>query len=472
MRRASLVGLAGAVVAASAAGSAHAAPPWSEPRSIGAPMGVVSDAEIGFWPGGTALLSRRTHANAGARQEDYLDRLATLTAAGKLVEHRPLTDRLAAPPLPLGRGRVALLRERRLSEQDAIPRRVRLSLSVGSINRPLGRGRPRRLASFTTLPSGGSSAMAVGPQGQIAIVWMTYRGDEFGSGRFTVRLALRRPNGRFDRTRSVASREAEATGDGAPPVAVAFEGRRDVIVAYGVGDPRRSSIKVRRLQGGRRVGRAQTLGPHSGVVELALRASRTGRTVVAWATQDGGEEANEPYVVRTAVRAPRAARFGPTQVIDPGEANGQRVPGRMRLAMASDGTAALAWSNAKGRFTGATNPVRVAVAERDGGFGPFAELAASGAAQDVTLRDDGAALVAWADARGFTAAPASPQTFAALRAGPGQPFGLPELVASSSPDWGLGRQAAAAHDPSTGRPTVIWTATGGSDILQLATRSG
>ena len=72
MRRASLVGLAGAVVAASAAGSADAAPPWSEPRSVGAATGTVSAATIAFGPGGTALLSR----DAG--------RLATLTPGGRL----------------------------------------------------------------------------------------------------------------------------------------------------------------------------------------------------------------------------------------------------------------------------------------------------------------------------------------------------------------------------------------------------
>jgi len=467
VRRASLVGLAGAVVAASAAGSAHAAPPWSEPRSIGAPTGVVSDAEIGFWPGGTALLSRRTSAVAGA-QEDTVERLATLTPDGRLVEHRPLSDRLAAPPQLFGRGRVALLRARLLSKQDATQRRVRLSLSVGSLRRALGRGRAQRLASFTTFPGGGSPAMAAGPRGRIAIAWIAYRGDDLGLGRFRVRLALRRPNGRVD-MRTVAAGSSEESGGNEPPgVAVAIGARGDVIVAYTAAGP----IRVRTLRRGRRFGRAQTLGPQSGVFDLGLRASRTGRTVVAWGTQDGGEEANEPYVVRAAVRAPGAARFGPTLVIDAGEANGSRVPGRMRLAMTADGTAALAWSNAKGRFAALTTPVRVAVAERNGGFGPVAELAANGAAQDVALRADGTAIVTWTDARGFTFPPPSPQTFAALRAGPGQPFGPPELVASSSPDGGLGRQAAAAYDPRTGRPTLIWTASGGSDVLQLATRSG
>jgi hypothetical protein len=431
-------------------------------------MGVVAGAEIGFWPGGTALISRRTQANVAARQEDSVERLATLAPSGRLVEHGPLADRLAAPPQLVGRGRVALLRERLLSKRDVPPRRVRLSLSLGSIKRPLGRGRPVRLARFTTLPSGGSSAMAVGPQGQIAIAWLAFRGDEMGFGRFRLRLALRRPNGRVE-IRTVASGATDQTGNyDAPGVAVAIGARSDVTVAYSVAG---SSITVRSLRHGRRFGRPQTLGPHSGVVDLEARASRMGRTVVAWGTQDGGEEAGEPYVVRAALRAPRAARFGPTQVIDPGEANGARVTGRMRLAMSDDGTAAVAWSNASGRFSAVRQPVRMTVAERDAAFGPFVELAASGAARDVAVRADGAALVTWTDSRGHTLAPGPPQTFAALRPGPGQPFGPPELIASSSPDGGFGRHAAAAYDPRSGRPTVIWTATGGSDVLQLATRA-
>jgi len=466
VRRASLVGLAGAVAAASAAGTAFAAPPWSEPRPIGRATGIVSGAEIGFGPGGTALLSRRTNADAGARQEDYVDRLATLTSDGKLVEHRPLS--LAAPPVVFGRGRVALLRERLLSKRDATPRRVRLSLSLGSTAAPAGR-RPRRLATFTTFPNGGVTAMAAGPRGQIAIAWLAFRGDETGSGQFRIRLALRRPDGRFE-TRAVAAGPADSTagvGADTPTVAVAIGGQ-DVTVAYTV-DGR---IKARTLRG-RRFSRPQTLGPHSGVVELAARASRTGRTVVAWATQDGGEEANEPYVVRAAVRAAGAARFDPTQDLDLGEANGERVPGRMRLAMAADGTAAVAWSNARGRYPNLTHPVLVSVAERSGGFLPNAELTTRGAARDVAVRDDGAAVVVWTDTRGFSSAPtSSPQTFAVLRAGPGQLFGQPELIATSSPDSGLDRQAAAAYDPRTGRSTVIWTATGGSDVLQLATRDG
>jgi hypothetical protein len=439
VRRASLAGLAGAVVAASAAGSAHAAPPWSEPRSVGAATGTVSAATIAFGPGGTALLSR----NAG--------RLATLTPGGRLVEHRPLSDRLAAPPQLFGRGRVVLLREHVLSEE--IPRRVRLSVSLGSTATPAGRGRPHRLATFTTFPNGGSPAMAVGPQGQIAIVWMTWKGAT-EAGRFRVRLALRGPKGRFE-TRTVASGATDQSGVYDPPgVAVAIGARGDVVVAYSaVGQ----FIRARTLRRGR-LGPPQALGPHATAVDLAARASRTGRVVVAWGTQDGGEEFDEPYVVRAAVRAPGAARFGPLRVIDPGELNGEFVPHRIRLAMNADGTAALTWANASGRFPDGTRPVRVAVAEQDGGFGPIAELAANGVAQDVAVRGDGAALVAWTDPGG---AP-----FAALRTGPGQPFGPSELVSISG---NADPSMAVAYDPRTRSPTAVWAA---PSHLQLATRAG
>ena len=473
MRRATWVGFAGAVVAATAAGSAHAAPPWSEPRAVGPAAPMVSRATIDFGSGGSALLSRRVTADP-ADPARATDRLATLTPDGTLVEHGRLRASLAAPPLVFGNGRVALLHQSVLSKPDARTRRLRLSLSVGSTARPAGRGRPRRLTTYTPFPSDAAvgPAIAAGPRGEIAIVWMAFRGDEFGSGRFRVRLRVRRPNGRFDRPRTVAS--GAVSGDrNSYSVAVAFGARRDVVVAYAV-DPlarRASSISVRTLRRGRRFDRPRSLGTQDGLVQLHVAASRIGRTVVAWATQDSGEEANMPSVVRAAIRGPRAARFAPTRLMDPGELNA-RVPGRLRLAMAPGGTAVLAWSNARGPFNQPTFPVRMAIAEAGRAFGPVVELAAAGAVGDVAVRDDGAALVTWTDPNGYWLPVPLRQTLAAFRAGPGLPLGPPELIAPSSPSGQSDRYVAAGFNPRTGSPTAVWPASNGSDVLQLAVRAG
>jgi hypothetical protein len=453
--------------------TALAAPPWSPPRDIGAAARDVSRATLAFARDGTAVVSRRISPDAVRRETDR-DRLATIAPDGTLAEH-PLPGLLAAPPEVFGRGRVAMLRETvLLSDPDTFARRVRLSLSVGSLRAPVSR-RSRRLATYTPVPSDGNTgpAMEVGPRGEIAVVWMEYRGDEFAFGRFRVRLAIRRPDGRFERTRTVAAGGVEGNRE-SHSVAVAFGARRDVIVAYALDPPRsaRRRIAVRTLRRGRRFGPPQILGRHSGLVDLQLRATRTGRAIAAWSTQDGGEEANSPSIVRAAIQAPGAARFGVTRVMDPGETN-ERVPGRLALAMAPDGSAVLAWSNVRGRGSTASFPARLAIAEAGAGFGPVSELAPSGAVADAAARADGALLLTWTDVRDFTGE-GDRATHAALRAASGQPFGAPELVDASSP--GIGRGLAAAFDPRTRRPSAAWTIppSPGPDsaVLRLATRTG
>ena len=478
MGRARSVGLTAVVVAASAAGEAPAAPPWSEPRDIGAAAPIVSRATLAFAPDGSALLSRRISPDAVRRESDR-DRVAVVDPGGTLVEHR-LPDLLAAPPRLLPGGRVALLRERVLSfNERTLVRRVRLSLSVGSLRRPVPRGRPRRVATYQpfTDQEAVGPAMAVGPRGEVAIAWMTYRPDGLGVGRFRVRLAIRRPDGRFERTRTVASGSTISERE-SHNVAVAFGARREVLVAYAVDPPQgRRRIVVRTLRGDRRLGRPQTLGPEAGVVDLQMRATRSGRAIVAWGTQDGGEEANQPWVVRAAIRGAGGRRFGPALVIDPGEAI-SRVPGRVALAMAPDGTAVLAWSNARGRFPDDTYPARAAVVEAGAPFGPVVELAPDRGVADAAARPDGALLVALTDVRDFRAE-GPRETYATLRPGPGQPFGAPELVDTSSAAGGFSRGLAAAFDPRTGRPALAWTASTsspipdqGSDVLRMATRTG
>jgi hypothetical protein len=469
--RATFVVLAGVVAATAVGGSAHAAPPWSEPLTIAPAAPTVGRATLAFGPRGTALLSRRVSGPDTTQRWQDTDRIATLSPDGQLVD-RTLPDQLAAPPVVFGRGRVALLRQTVLSEPEDPQQRLRLRLSLGTVDRPVGR-RPRRIASFTqssnSIPTG--SVIAAGPRGQLAIVWREQRDRADGSSRFSVRLALRRPSGRWDRTRTVAS-GVFFPERGTDSVAVAFGAGGDVVVAYQVDaiPGRAASVSVRTLRRGRRFDRPQPLGPHQGVVDLKAR-SADGRVVVAWATQDGGESADTPSVVRAAIRAPGARRFGPTRIVDPGEAI-ERAPGRLCLAMGPDGAALLAWSNVRGRFPDLSYLLRAAIAEPGAGFGPIIELAPAGGAADAAVRSDGAMLVLWTT-QVNDAGQTPPQTLAALRPGSGGPFGPPELIDDSVPAIGFDRGAAAAFDPATGRPALVWTASAPTaDELKLSMRTG
>jgi hypothetical protein len=471
--RGRLVAASGLATVLATASTAPAAPPWSEARTIGSPAQSIGRATLAFGPGGTALLSRRVSGGDITVRAQDTDRLATGVPDGTLVERAPLPDQLAAAPLVYGRGRVALLRQTVLSAPGNAEQRLRLGLSLGSVGRPVGPRRPRRIATYTlasnSTPTG--PVIAAGPRGALAVAWTAQRQRADLSGRFSVRLALRRPNGRWDRTRTVASGEFFPEGS-TDSVAVAFGARGDVVVAYQVDavPGRAASVSVRTLRRGRRFDRPQRLGPHAGIVDVEARSARNGRVVVAWATQDGGEQADMPSVVRAAIRAPGSRRFGPTQTVDPGEGI-ERAPGRLCLAMAPDGTALLAWSNVRGRFPDIGYPLRVTIAEPDAGFGPVAELAARAAAADATVRSDGAMLVVLTTEVNDGGLPR--QTLAALRPGSGGPFGPPELIAESAPGIGFDRGAAGAFDPRTGRPSVLWSASaGGADTLQLSTRTG
>jgi len=94
-----------------------------------------------------------------------------------------------------------------------------------------------------------------------------------------------------------------------------------------------------------------------------------GRAVVAWSTQDGGEERNRPLRVRAAIRPRAGARFGRARMLD----HGHRVDdpfGGISLAVSPDGRAVLAWGDVAGHDVERLRyPVYAAVAGPSGGFG-------------------------------------------------------------------------------------------------------
>ena len=108
----------------------------------------------------------------------------------------------------------------------------------------------------------------------------------------------------------------------------------------------------------------------------------SGRAVVAWGSQDVGEEANEPYSVYAAVRRAGASRFRAAQVLDAG-GPAIRAEGTVALGVAGDGSSVVAWSSPQGSYrAGIQQSVRVATAGPRGRFGAQREQAPSGAGAD------------------------------------------------------------------------------------------
>jgi hypothetical protein len=112
--------------------------------------------------------------------------------------------------------------------------------------------------------------------------------------------------------------------------------------------------------------------------------------------------------------------------------------------------------------------VRVASAGPRGHFGAQRELAPSGAVGDVAIGADGAAIVVWSQLAGEQ----EPlDVIAALRPAGASAFGSPEAVSPRE----RASHPAAAFDPRSGQPVVVWAGTpAGSQgqVLRMARRSG
>jgi hypothetical protein len=447
--------LALAALPAALSATALAAPPWSEPRTVTRAGGTPT---IDYGRDGTALMS---WGSAG--------RLATLRADGRVVRHGRPAGTLAARPEVYGRDRVVLLRRRDSKRRAGTSvQRSRLDASFGTIDQPLG-GRSRRVITFPTIAGSDEGvALDASDRGEIAVAWVEVHGGQDTPETARVRVALGRANRGFDRPRTLATGGLPTMDS--QSVAVAYGAGGDLLVAYSTARrsiPSRPAIAARVRRAGGSFGPAQELGPRQPLTRLVAATARDGRMVVAWGSQDAGEEASRPWVVRAAVRPAGRARFGRDQLLDPGGIN-LRVPGRVALGMSPDGRATVAWSNVRGDFAAPRYPVRAASTGPTGGFGPVTQLADNGAAQDVAAGADGTALVAWGslipgeDESGFA------PLFATIRAPSSAGFGAPEQI--SPPAAGVAG-ADVAFDRRTGRPTAVWQAFESGEV-QLSTRTG
>ncbi|MDO9410554.1 hypothetical protein [Patulibacter sp.] len=224
-------------------------------------------------------------------------------------------------------------------------------------------------------------------------------------------------------------------------------------------------LRTRRLGPERRLDRT-ALDTINGSVAVDDR----GGAVLAWGMQDGGEEADRPYVVRGAFRRRGTTAFTRAATLDPGGTR-ERPGGVPQTAMDDDGRATVAWTQATGELGGPTSP-RAAVATRTARFGPTTELLPEGYVSDVAVRGDTTVVALTGSALPFDpvaeSIDAPPPTVAGVvvRRGAG-PLGAVEPVASAIPgDRGallLGAGAAGFRAVwegarAAGRDALRWAA--------------
>jgi hypothetical protein len=290
--------------------------------------------------------------------------------------------------------------------------------------------------------------VAASSDGDIAIAWTEYRGEFNDHTRLW--LARRSRNAPFHRPAVLVG-----SGNASAP-SLAWDFRGNLLVAFArqfrsrSGRPIRDvAVRVRRA--GQRFGPVRSLGPSRGDTEIATSIAPTDRMYVAWGTQDGGEEANEPWRVYAASAISPAHRFAPGQVLDPGGAI-DRPAGHVRLVVGNDGSAVVGWSSivrtAPGTFA---YPARVASADARGRFSAAAELSSSAALEDLAIGPDGGVLAVLSTLPHGNYQEGE-QVVAALRPVGAAQFSALEPV--SPVERAL--EARGAFDPTTGRPTVVW----------------
>jgi hypothetical protein len=241
--------------------------------------------------------------------------------------------------------------------------------------------------------------------------------------------------------------------NGAVSAAIGPGGRGVIVFADVRERPGRDRRLVLAWTHGSRGGFSRTLvvGPHAGFARMACAVTDSGRVFVAWGTQDGGEEAGRPWIVRAATLARGARRFSKAQTLDPGRGINRPV-GVVALAVEADGRATAAWSAVRRTsYADLSFPVTTATSDRTGHFARATEIAPFGAVGGLAVRADGAAIVTWARTVGEVL---TGQASAAVRPAGAPSFGAAEAIAD--PD--VASPPTAAFNPMTGSPTVAWAA--------------
>jgi hypothetical protein len=478
MNRPALLSLFALLIAAPPAG---AATPWSLPVDVGPPADYVLSPGLRFSHTGVGLATwqvRTQPAGAGGLpgaisviqnqpNDGVTSRALALGVPGATVQQLP--DSIAAGPVFQDDGPGLVLRTLALSSDGDGNRRARIAWSAVGRNGRIGRAR-----TITTATLGGAPTLAEDHSGNAIAGWSELLPGRRGvEDRYRIRAAWR-PFGRaFGRPVTLYTTDAAGYArNGAVEVAIGRAGRAFVAFAdlrVGRGKDRRRLLAWTRTPR-RGFGAAMVVGPHSDAADMALAVSDRGRAFVAWGTQDGGEEANTPWILRAATLAPRARRFSKPQVVDRGT-NDNRPEGGVQIAIEPRGRATLAWSSVR---DGGGFPVFAATTGAAGArFGAPQQIAPMGALGGLAEREDGTAIVTYARMLG---AQITDQAYAALRVAGASQFATPEALAGV--DHAMA--PAVAFNANGGRPTAVWPARptgvdpsngiGRTAVLRISTR--
>ena len=450
MRRLALT-VALASTLATAPSTASAAAPWSAPQAVpGSQLASPFTVGLSLGRGDRGVIGFSINPTPELFNSPQTGAIAGYAPGGPLPAQSLSSYDLAAPPVAYGVTR-AIVAQRRFIRRE--PDISRLAVSLAGL--PAQVGTRQVLDSELKLRD---VALAANANGEAALVWTEdkgYVGQRANNDRLW--LSLRGVGGRF----------------GAPSVLVGTGKLGNVSVAYGLNGQlvvafERQAIDRRGRPGPRRVqaryrparrgfGPIDDLGIERGVTSIVSQVAANGRAYVAWGTQDGGIEANDPFEVYGATKSANAPRFrAATQIFRGRGRSVDRPQGRLSMAIDRSGAdAMLAFTGVAdgGPAVGTILPVLVSSTDQRGTFQLPTFFGGNGAVGGIVVAPDGAATVVWTGLKPRFA-PTSTGVLASTRP-PGGVFpATPELVSTNPP---LTTSIPAIAAPlAGGAPVVAW----------------
>ena len=298
------------------AGAAHGAPAgggWS-----------VSASDVAL-DGGATTLARDGRALAVGSTCD------TAGCTGTLATHAPGEAFLPGAELPGSSAAFTALRGGAALLVTTLPRRRGLSASDVAITGRIVRstGLTRRVVR--------EAIAASNRDGATAVAWLTNRLPQ------RLRVRTRRNDGAaFAPARTLASFAREGRFGGA---AVAVGPRGEIAVVWASGGSLHARVQN---AGAHRFGPVLRIRRSDRAAMIATAFTARGSLVAIWSSADGGEEQNRTAIVRVAMRRSGTAQFAPSHTLGAGAAREPLAlaHGAAVRAVAAGSTAMVAWTTA------------------------------------------------------------------------------------------------------------------------------
>jgi hypothetical protein len=413
-----------------AAGAAE----WSAPVNVGSAATFVDNPFVGFGTTGRGIVSWRWQNGVGTTAQGGT-RVATRAPSGIFgPEH--LAPDIRVPPVVFSTGRVAILQE--VSSFKNGRERAKLRVAFGKVT---GAFSPPK--TIDVIEPAFTPALASNNSGDLAVAYIQ---RARGGARREVTLVLRKRGGTLGTPRIVM-------GHGrANAVTVAVGRRGDVVVAW----EKEGRVEARFQRHGHALGAVKRIGSARKLhTQLRAAVSADGQAWIAWRSQtvsEGGS--NGPFSMKLAVSHAHGRSFRTPLLLDSFDRRGPEQAG-FDLALDPRGNGMVAWTT----WDGTRFRARLGIANRSGSFRSFQNLSsaqASAIVYDLAIGRTGEALVVWDRLNSVGEEPGG------IRAGyipPSGAYGGEQNIGAGD----KARVPAAAFNPVTGRPTVVWSERIGAD---------